>query len=175
MFQEEIGELTSEHFRTHIEDYLDTIETSFTGTNILKLTVPTVSDKTLVGGVMQVKIEDLPVLGVDCMDKTELPSNESLCYYQYDGALAGVVKGSDASIADRLAKRYQKAVEKFVKEHQYLHLQTNSNFMMREFLYTGTTFSGSMEVELEDEQPIWVAGFTTNVLWFTSEDYYRQH
>lgn len=180
MFQEALGKLTSEHLRTHLEAYLTDIQALYTGSDKLKLTVPTVSDKTLVGGVMSADIDELPIIGVDCVEKQEIPSNESLYLYQYGGSIVGLVRGQDASQADRLVKRYNRAIELFVKKHQYLHDTNTSSplsteFGIREFLYTDTTFSGSMELELEEEKRVWVAGFTCNVLWFTSEDSYEQH
>lgn len=180
MFQEALAKLTADHLRTHIQTYLEDIQGLYTGTDIITLSVPEVSDKTLVGGVMSADIDRLPLIGVDCVEKQEIPSGESLYYYQYDGAIVGLVRGVDESLVDRTVKRYNRAIETFVKEHQYLHdIDTdnplNPEFSIREFLYTNTSFSGSIEVTLDDDNKLWVAGFTCNVAWFTSEDYYKQH
>lgn len=175
MFQEAIGKLTAEHLRTHIVDYLTEIEALYTGSDAIKLKVPTVSDKQLVGGVMAADIDELPLIGVDCVEKQEIPSGESLYYYQYDGAIVGLVRGQDSSVVDRMIKRYQRAAEKYAREHLYLHLPPQDGFMIREFIYVKTSFSGSMEVELEEQSKTWIAGFTCEVSWFTSEDAPRQH
>lgn len=175
MFQEALGKLTAEHLRTHINTYLADVQALYTGTDRITLPTPTISDKTLVGGVMSAEIDELPLIGVDCVDKQEIPSGESLYYYQYEGAIVGLVRGADPSMVDRMIKRYERAVEQFVREHQYLHEEQNDDFMVREFVYQQTSFSGSMEVELEGQTGVWVAGFTCNVSWFTSEDAPRQH
>lgn len=179
MFQEAIGKLTSDHLRESIAGLLTTIEALHTGQDAIHLPVPTVSDKTLVGGVMAADVDELPIIGVDCVEKQEIPSNESLFLYQYDGAIVGLVKGQDSSVVDRMVKRYQRAAETYVRTHQYLHDSASnplsSEFLIREFIYVKTSFSGSMEVELEEQRKIWIAGFTCNVVWITSEDSYRQH
>lgn len=175
MFQEAIAKLTSEHLRTHIQAYLSDLEISHTGTDKIGLKVPVVSAETLVGGVMSADVDELPIIGVDCVEKQDLPSNESLCYYQYSGAVVGLIGATDEVIADKMIKRYQSAAELFIRDHRFLHLESNDDFMIREFLFVNTSFSGSMEVELEEQRRLWVAGFTTNVLWVTSEDQYRQH
>lgn len=175
MFQESIARETAEHLRTHLSGYLQTIAQSFTGSDRLTLKVPTVGSTTLVGGVMQAKMEELPIIGVDCLEKQDVPSGESLCYYQYDGAIAGLFSASSSGDVDRIAKRQAGAVEKFIRDHRFLHELHPSDYMLREFLYVSTSFSGAIEIDLEDEKPLWVDGFTMNVLWITSEDMYRQH
>jgi hypothetical protein len=175
MFQEAIAKQTAEYLRGHLEEYLQTVASRFTGTDRLTLKVPDIKSSTLVGGAMQADIKDLPAIGVDCLDKQEIPSGESLCYYQYDGAIAGLISASSAGDVDRLAKRHASAIELFVREHQFLHQFSTPDFSMREFIYVNTTFSGAIQLELEEEKPIWVDGFTHNVLWITSEDQYRQH
>ena len=175
MYQEQIAKVTSEHLRTHIEAYLTDIESLFTGSDKMGLKVPNVSSETLVGGIMSADIDELPIFGVDCVEKQEIQSPEALCYYQYTGAIVGMIVANDAYLADKMIKRYQRAAEFFVRQHQYLHLHEDPDFTIREFLFTSTSFSGSMEVELEEQKRAWVAGFTTNVLWIASEDQYRQH
>lgn len=181
MFQEAIARQTADHFREHIEDYLEAIAASFTGTDRLTLKVPSVSSTTLVGGVMRTPLNALPALGVDCLDKQQMQASEGLCYYQYDGAIAGLVSASSSEEVDKLAKRYAAATEKFVSQHQFLvdhntgQPYETADFMMREFIFINTTFSGAIEIELEGEEPLWIDGFTMNVLWVTSEDQYSQH
>jgi hypothetical protein len=174
MFQEHIAELTAAHFRTHIRAYLAALETEFTGSNKLRLKVPDISSVSLVGGVIQAEASALPIIGVDCLDKQVVPSQESLNYYQYEGAIVGMASGSDEESTDKAVKRYQRVVEQFVRTHQFLHKESNTNYAMREFLYASTRFSGSLELDIEDEK-IWVAGFTTTVLWITSEEAESQH
>lgn len=181
MFQEAIASTTAAHLRIHIGDLLEEIGSRFTGRDSLTLSVPTIDSVTLVGGIMTAPVEALPLLGVDCVEKEEIPSSESLCYYQYSGAVAGLVSASSSDEVDRLIKRYAAVTELFIRRHQYLvnhstgqQYQTQ-DFMIREFLYGGTGFSGAMEVRLEDEQPLWVDGFTIPVAWYTSEDQYHQH
>lgn len=175
MFYESIASETANHLREHIKAYLDEISASFVGSEKLTLRVPDISSATLVGGIMQAPIEQLPALGVDCVEKQQIDSNESLCYYQYTGAIAGLISGSSSSDVDKLAKRHAAAVEKFVRNHQFLHLLSTLDYTMREFLYVNTNFSGAIELDLEDEKPLWVDGFTMNVIWVVSEDNYRQH
>lgn len=175
MFQEQIAQHTAEHFRTHVEAILDEIRAGFTGTDKLTTAVPEVTDDTLVGGVMQVELERLPIIGIDCSEKQEIPSGESLYYCQYTGAFAGLVSAPSANEADRLCKRYAAAAEMFVREHQFLHGYSTTNFTFRELYYINTQLSGAMEVELEKDERSWVAGFTMNVAWVTSEDQPRQH
>lgn len=176
MFQEALAEQTAEHFREHLEDLLDGIAQQFSGPNILTTKVPNVDSVTLVGGVMSAPIEQLPLIGVDCVEKRPTPSNESLYLYEYEGAFAGLASASTAQEADKLAKRYAAAVELFIREHELLHQITNDWFSVREFLYGGTGFSGSIEVQLEEQAPdLWIAGFTIPTLWVTSEDGPRQH
>lgn len=181
MFYEAIAQKTADHFRDHIEDYLETISDGFTGSDQITMVVPKINSATLVGGVMQADVEDLPLLGIDCVDKSDIPSNESLWLYGYQGAIAGLVSASSADEVDRLAKRYAAAVEKFVKEHAFLADHTTgrpmgtNDFTLREFTYFGTSFSGAILVELEEQNPLWLDGFTCNVSWVTSEDQYKQH
>lgn len=181
MFYEALAAKTAEHFRLHIEDYLEEIAAGFTGSDMLTLAVPTVNSATLVGGVMQADVEEMPLIGIDCVDKQDIPSNESLQLYQYQGAIAGIISASSADDVDRMAKRYAAAVEKFVRNHQFLvdHATGEpigtADFMLREFTYFATTFSGAIEAELENEQPLWIDGFTCHVSWVTSEDQYHQH
>ena len=182
MFQEQLAERTAEHLRLHIRDYLDEIDDLFTGSNKIGLKLPNIDSSTLVGGVMQAPPDKLPLLSVDSVEKIEIPSNESLCYYEYSGAIAGLMSASDATTVDKMTKRYAGAVEKFISQHQYLvDHDTNQplqdiGFMIREFRYGGTGLSGAMEVRFEDApNTLWVDGFTIPVTWVTSEDQYRQH
>jgi hypothetical protein len=111
------------------------------------------------------------------LDKQIIPSNESLFYSQYDGAIVGMVSATDEQTADKRCKRYQRFVEHFINVHRYLHESVASNtkpFTIREFLYMSTRFSGSMQSDQEDEK-VWLAGFVTNVQWITSEDGESQH
>jgi hypothetical protein len=175
MFQESIARETTEHLRSHLSAYLIAEATKYTGSDRLTLKVPTISSETLVGGIMQVDHKELPAIGIDCVDKQDMPSNESLCYYQYSGAIVGLVSASSSNEVDRLAKRYASAIELFIKDHQYLHLLEKTDYTLREFFFTSVNFSGAIELTLEEEEPLWVDGFTYNVLWFASEDQYRQH
>ena len=178
MFQEQIASITAAELRGHLEEYLDDIDELFTGSDKMGLRMPEVSAISLVGGVMQARIDSLPLVAVDCLDKTVVPSNESLYLYQYEGAIVGLIEASNDDIADRRVKRYAAATEKFVKEHQYLHEDIPNNtkpFTFREFLYMATRFSGSMEVTSEDGPSRWIAAYIIEVLWVTSEDGERQH
>ena len=178
MFQEQIAEQTASHLRVHFEEYLEEVEERFSGSDRLNLKIPDVSSVSLVGGVIQAPVEALPVVAVDCLNKSVIPNNESLYLYQYDGAIVGMVEGSSESVCDRRVKRYAAAGEKFIKEHQYLHenFETNTKpYGIREFLYNSSRFSGTMEVKSEDGPTVWIAGFALDVLWISSEDGERQH
>lgn len=175
MYQEQIAEITAAHLRDHASAYLVALEQEFTGSNKLRLKVPNISSVSLVGGVIQAPVEDLPIIGVDCLDKQSIPSQESLDYSQYDGAIVGMMSGSNEESTDKLVKRYQRMVEGFIKTHIFFHGETNDLFMIRELIYVNTRFSGSIELEVEEEKPIWVAGFTTNLLWIASEAPASQH
>lgn len=177
MFQEQISELTAQHLRTHINSYLSELQAETTGSSKLRLKVPEVISASLVGGMIQTEVSRLPLIGIDCLDKDLIPSNESLNLYQYSGAIVGMVTASDGDSADRLVKRYARVCEKFIKEHLNFHenFETNTKpFSFREFLFSSTRFSGSMEVGEEDERS-WIAGFAIEVLWITSEDGEWQH
>jgi hypothetical protein len=178
MFQEQIASITASDLRGHIEEYLEDVDALYAGSDKMNLRVPEVSAISLVGGVMQARIDSLPLVAVDCLDKTVVPSNESLYLYQYEGAIVGLIEASSDDISDRRVKRYAAATEKFVREHQYLHEnpQTNTKpFTFREFLYMATRFSGSMEVTSEDGPSRWIAAYIIEVLWVISEDGERQH
>jgi hypothetical protein len=175
MFQEFIARRTAEHFREHVDDYILVVRDKFAGSDKLTLSQPEITHSTLVGGIMQAELDRLPIIGVDCVDKAEIPSNESLYYCRYDGAFAGLVSASSSDEVDKLCKRYATLSELYVKDHQFLHAYETDDFTFREFYYVNTSMSGAMEVELEEQQPIWIAGFTMNVQWVTSEDQGRQH
>lgn len=174
MFQEQIAELTAGHLRSHIRSYVEALEIEFTGSNKLRLKVPDISSVSLVGGVIQAEASALPIIGVDCLDKQVIPSQESLSLYQYEGAIVGMASDSSEEAADKSVKRYQRVVEQFIRTHQFLHEESNALFTVREFIYSNTRFSGSLELDIEDEK-IWVAGFTVVCLWITSEDAESQH
>lgn len=174
MFQEAIAEQTAEHLRSHIGSYLGSMAAGFSGSNRLTLKVPAVNSATLVGGIMQVDVDEIPVIGVDCVEKQEIPSGESLWYYQYTGSIAGLASAASAKSADQLAKRYAATTERFIREHMYLPDVISDDFMLREFLYVNTVFSGAIEVDIEDEK-VWMDGFTHNVIWVTSENQPGQH
>jgi len=179
MYQEQVAKLTAEHLRLHLSTYLSELETEFTGSDKLRLSVPEVSTQSLVGGVIQTDVDSMPIVAIDCLDKSAIPSSDSLFYSQYEGAIASMVSGNSSDIVDRRIKRYSRAIEHFVKEHQLFHEDFSTNtkpFSFRELVYVGSRFSGSIELGETEETPrIWVAGMVIDVLWITSEDGARQH
>lgn len=180
MYQEQIAAETANHLRSHLPTYLSELQSQFTGSDKLKLSVPDITTVSLVGGVIQTEIESMPVVAVDCLNKSVIPSNESLYYSQYDGGIAGMVSASSETTCDKIAKRYASALEKFVKDHLLFHenFQTNTkDFSIRELVWQSTRFSGAIELptETENDNPVWVEGFVLDILWVTSEDGPRQH
>lgn len=176
MFQEQIAKITADHLRSHIEAYLGEINEETTGTDKIILSIPTVDTDSMAGGLLTTDIDKIPKYAVDCINKSLLSNDESLWLYQYEGAIAGLVAAESVQSVDKLVKRHGRAVEHFLKEHQFLHSSVGGedNFFIRELSYSSTTLSGAMEVE-DGDNPIWVAGFSVDAFWAVSEDGPRQH
>ena len=176
MFQEDIAKFTAEHLRTHVKTYLDDWSERFDGSERLTLPVPKVVWNTLVGGAMQTDPKDTPLITVDCLNKQNIQSRDNLYYCEYQGAFAGLVTGASSHDVDRICKRYAAVTEKFIKEHMFIgNGVAFDGFSLMELYYVNTGMSGAMELKLEEEQPLWAAGFTTRVGWVASEDQPRQH
>lgn len=172
MFQEQIAKLTAEHLRTHIRDYLDTIDSKFSGTDKVELRTPQIDVRSLAGGLLVADLDKIPRYSVDCINKSLMQSTDSLWTYQYEGSIAGLISAGDLTSSDRMVKRHAGAVELFLKQHQFFKgISQGDDFLVIELAFSSTNLSGSMEVEKD----LWVAGFSTSIFWAVSEDGPGQH
>jgi hypothetical protein len=174
MFQKDIAKITADHLRTHIKVYLDQVNAAYD--KLVTLEVPqTIDVASMAGGVMAVRLDKLPAYGVDCIGKAVAVTTDDLIEYQYDGHIAGTIVASDRDTADDLVKRHERAVETFIRDHQFLHQPQNLGFTLREMGFLSANFSGALLENVDDTKEIWLAGFVINLGWITSEDGPRQH
>jgi len=178
MFHEQIGKLTADHLRTHIKAYLAAIEAEYTSTpkQGVTLTVPkSIEYSSLVGGMMTEFDKILPQYGVDVLSKVGGEDIENLFTYNYIGQINGLVSATSRDAVDKLCSRHARAVEYFVKQHQFLHKESNANFSILAFGWINLEFSGAENLGEYNDREIWIAGFSTDVVWAVSEDSMMQH
>lgn len=169
MFQEQLARLTANHLREHIKDYLDDISSEATADLSVPLLVPKRIDvSSVVGGLISEFAQILPQYGIDITAKHQSTDDSALWSYEYVGQINGLVHGGSREAVDLLISRHARAVEFFIKKHQFLHGYSDDNFKILEFLYVDTDFSGAEDIS-DSENTLWLAGFSMNVLWFTSE------
>lgn len=175
MWSEELGEITANHLRTHIAAYLADIESDYS--DGVKLVQPrAIETANLVGGVYSVDIEKLPAYAVDVMSKSFVASRDDGWLYQYDGHIAMITSAQSEGAANRISKRHLRAVEKFVREHQFLHQQViNDECAIHEFGFAGSALSGAAKVDEENNRQLWVAGARVDVIWVTRESGFFDH
>ena len=170
MYQENLGRETARHLREHIKDYLDDIAAEYTGEITVPLLVPKrIEIASSVGGMINEFDQILPQYGIDIMGKSLSPSDESLWSYEYQGQINGLVHAGSREAVDLIIERHARAVEYFIRQHKLLHKFENANFSILEFAFAGVDFSGAEEMT-DDGKTVWLAGFSINVSWFTSEE-----
>lgn len=172
MFQEEIADLTSTHLRTHIEAYLSAVQALHADT--IKLQMPkTIETANLVGGVYNTSNDKMPAYAVDVLNKTFAATTpENLWLYDYEGHIAGIISGLDEVSVNKLIKRHEEAVEKFVKDHLSFHNLSStlgSDFTVVGFDFVDAAFSGAEELETVEDRTVWIAGFRIDLTWTVSE------
>lgn len=178
MFQEEIGDLTAKHLRTHINAYLAAVQTLHA--DQVKLQNPkAIETANLVGGVYNTATDRMPALAVDVLNKAYAGNPENLWLYNYEGHIAGVISALDEVTANLIIKRYEEAVETFIREHANCHFdpdttgpftsQLGSDFSIMELQFAGAAFSGAEELETVNDNTIWIAGFRIDLNWILSE------
>lgn len=176
MYQEQLAKLTSDHIRTHIKAYLDDIAADFTGAETVPLLVPKrIEPASVVGGMISDFDKLLPQYAIDVLGKANSTDDSALWTYEYAGQINGLVNAGSQDAVDKLIKRHEAAVERFIREHRLLHQESNDRFSIVEFVFAGSDFSGAEDLGEQDGSQLWLAGFSINVSWFTSEDGPDQH
>lgn len=177
MWQEEIADYTASHLRSHIGAYLEAIEAE-KGDNI-KLRVPQgVETENLVGGVYSVDTKKLPAYAVDVMNKHYVGGGGDDAYlYSYEGHIAIIVSAASEAAANVTVKRHARAVERFVREHQFLHVTevVVGQCSIHEFGFADMALSGAAKIEETSKNIVWVAGARVDVVWVTRETGFGQH
>lgn len=174
MFQEDIADWTATHLRTHIEAYLDEVNGRFSipATLVLPKSIESTS---VVGGLISSYNEILPQYGIDCADKEFSEAIGDLYTYQYTGQINGMLHGTSRQAVDTAIKRHGAAVELFIKRHQFLHEYVTDDFSFLELAMGTVSFSGAEDLGVVDGRQLWLAAFSIDVAWFTSEAGPGQH
>lgn len=176
MFQEDLAKYTADHLRTHIEAYLEAVNARFTGAKKISLIVPkTIEVASVVGGTISEFQKLLPMYGIDVLNISEAQDSAALYTHEYDGQINGLISSSSRDIADGLIKRHANAVERYVRDHLFLHELKNDYFTVVNFQAGNLEFSGAEDLGEVEGKQIWLAAFSLNVVWFTSEDGPIQH
>lgn len=173
MYFEEVADITAAHLASHIQSYLDTINTRYP--DQVEMVYPkSIETNNLVGGIYNAKPTEMPAYAVDLISKNFAGvSPTGLWEYEYAGHVAGVVSGNSEEIVNKLCKRHLQAVEMFVKKHKHLH-QTESalgnDFRITELDFAGSAMSGAELWDEEDDRQTWAAGFRVDLSILVSED-----
>jgi len=176
MYHEQIAKLTADHLRTHIAAYLAEIEAEYLGTDKVTLVVPkSIDPASVVGGMMTEFDQILPQYGVDVLNKNLGAEIEGLFTYDYAGQINGIVSSTSRDSVDKLCSRHARAVEKFIKEHLFNLHSTDPNFTMIGIGFMGLDCSGAENLGTVNDREIWIAAFSINLIWATSEDTAMQH
>jgi len=176
MFQEQIAKLTADHLRTHIGAYLAAISAEYTAKEGVTLTVPkSIEYSSLVGGMMTEFDKILPQYGVDVLSKVIGEDIENLFTYNYLGQINGLVSATSRDAVDKLCTRHARAVEQFIKQHQFMHNENNTNYRILGVGFAGLEFSGAENLGTYNDREVWIAGFSIDIIWATSEDSAMQH
>lgn len=177
MFHEDIGNTTAEHLRTHIEDYLDLINSRYT--DKATLVVPKSIDVTsVVGGLFTEYNSILPQYGIDILNKEQSPDADNLWTYIYTGQINGMVHGTSDEAVDKMVHRHGAAAEYFVRQHLTLHETpglTSKDYTIIQFLFSNIEWSGAEDVGEVDGRQTWLGAFSLNCLWEVSEEGPDQH
>lgn len=176
MYHEQIARYTADHLREHIAGYLAAIEAEFTSPELMvPLLVPkTIEPSSAVGGLIQDFDKILPEYGIDVLNKVPSQDDTALWSYEYLGQINGMVHGGSREAVDMLIGRHERAVENFILDHRLLHEHKTDNFSIIEFNFATTEWSGAEDLSTS-EKSLWLAAFSTNVSWFTSERGPDQH
>jgi hypothetical protein len=180
MFQEEIANITAAHLRGHIGGYLDVLAARY-GDSVALVVPKAIETDNLVGGVYNSSVGDMPAYAVDIIDKIFAGENpDGLWIYNYSGHIAGIVEAQGEVGANRLVKRHEQAVEQFVRDHLFMHLEDSqlsdpNDFNIHELGFTGAAFSGAEMIGKENDREHWIAGFRVDLLWIVSESGPGQH
>lgn len=177
MYQEPLAEQIADHFRSHIEAYLEATNNAFAASERSTVRAPkTIETASLAGGVFSVEPEKLPAFAIDVNNKTTAPVTEDVYAYQYEMQIAGVVTAQSQKEANRLVKRYEAGTEQFFKQHWMLHLfePANFDFSVLRLVFQSANFSGAEAVTI-GQDTVWIAGFTVAGLIITSEGGPVQH
>lgn len=178
MYTEELGIITTEHLRSHLPAYLAELEARYA--DGVKLQLPkSIEHANLVGGVYNAELNAMPALAVDIVDKVfSGVSDLGMWEYAYNGHIAGIITANSESSANTIVKRYEQAVEMFVKRHQFMHHTeaqvAGNDFSLIELGFVDAAFSGAESVQ-DGTRYVWVAGFRSKLVWVTSEDGSSQH
>jgi len=176
MYHENIARFTANHLRSHIKSYLDIIAAEYTGELSVPLIVPKRIDyNSAVGGMINEFAQILPEYGIDVLNKIPGQSDASLWIYEYIGQLNGLVDGGSREAVDLQIARHARAVEMFIRAHKTLHQQEFTGFSLVEFIFVTTEWSGAEYLGTAEDRDIWIAGFSTNVSWITSEEGPEDH
>lgn len=174
MYQEPIAKYTSDHLRSHIADYLVAVRASLATPDTIKLVTPkSITAASAVGGLMADLGKLTPMYAVEVGNKILGTGPENVIAYEYDGFITGLVMGNTKEEADKLMKRHAAACEMFVKSHEFLHLADLGDFAIIGLGFVSTEFTGAEKLPLEGDG--WLAAFTVNCLWVTSENGPGQH
>jgi hypothetical protein len=175
MFQEAIANLTAEHLRLHIEAYLELINAQFPD-DLVKLVVPkSIETASAVGGQINEFDRILPAYGVDVWGKVESVTIDNLNTYDYAGQISGLVSANSRATVDRLVKRHAAAVEYFLRQHERLHEVSTDDFLVLGLFFVQSEFSGAEYLGELKNREIWIAGFSMDTIWTTSEASGMQH
>lgn len=175
MFHEQIAKQTADHLRTHIEGYLDEVNAWFPDDQI-QLTVPKSIDvSSVVGGLFASFNEILPQYGIDISNKVFVPEGENLWTYQYTGQINGMLHGNSEQFVSKAIARHAAAVELFIKRHSVMHELETDQFTIVEMVWVDMIFSGAEDLGEVEGQQTWLAGFSIDLGWITSEQGPGQH
>lgn len=176
MFQEQIASLTADHLRTHISDNLEFIGSLFPVDDQVKLVLPkSISVASAVGGMFKDFDRILPAYSIDIWGKAEAITIDNLNTYDYAGQISGMISANSRDAADKLVKRHAAAVELFFRTHERLHEMNTSEFRIIFFGFSNTEFSGAEYLSELNGREVWIAGFSFDCIWTTSEASVMQH
>jgi hypothetical protein len=177
MFQEPIAAYIADHFRTHIEAYLETINNQFPAPERETVRAPkTIETASLAGGVFSVEPEKLPAFAIDVNNKTVAGVSENLDLFQYSMQIAGMVNASSQQAVDHMVKRYEAGTEYFFKQHDLLHVfePTGFDFSVIKLAFASADFSGAEELTV-GQSKMWIDGFVVTGFIVVSESGPGQH
>lgn len=175
MFQEDIAQLTADHLRIHIRDNLEYIESRFPNDPIKLVFPKSIECASVVGGLFKDFDRILPAYAIDVWGKAEAITIDNLNTYEYMGQVSGLIAANNRTACDKLVKRHAAAVELFIRTHEFLHEMNNDYFRIIGFLSVDAEFSGAEQIAETKSGQVWIAGFSFDCVWTTSEAAVTQH